>query len=112
MVLSAVESIRRDIWFEVRAPQCPQRARMIFHAAQGPPTRSARTLAPPGHHPAWRRQDGIPQKFRQVGVGWPDQLNVSPDRQMLCKMTDSFRANAMRALPAPDRFAIASAQSF
>jgi hypothetical protein len=52
MVLSAVESIRRNIWFEVRAPQCPQRARMIFHAAQGPLSRSARTLAPPGNNPA------------------------------------------------------------
>jgi hypothetical protein len=31
---------------------------------------------------------------------------------MLCKMTDSFRANAIRAFPAPDRLAIASAQSF
>src|SRR5689334_16770138 len=31
---------------------------------------------------------------------------------MLCKITASFRASATRALPAPDRLAIACAQSF
>ena len=31
---------------------------------------------------------------------------------MLCRITDSLRANATRALPGPDRFAIACAQSF
>ena len=31
---------------------------------------------------------------------------------MLCRITESFLANATRALPAPDRLAIACAQSF
>jgi len=31
---------------------------------------------------------------------------------MLCMITESFRASAMRALPAPDRLAIACAHSF
>ena len=31
---------------------------------------------------------------------------------MLCRITDSLRAKATRALPEPDRFAIACAQSF
>jgi hypothetical protein len=36
-VLSAVGMVRRNIWSEAQALQCPQRARMIFDAAQGPP---------------------------------------------------------------------------
>src|SRR5690242_8560476 len=35
-VLSAVGRIRRNIWSEVQALQCPQRARMVFYASQGP----------------------------------------------------------------------------
>lgn len=35
-VLSAVGVVRRNIWSEAQALQCPQRARMIFDAAQGP----------------------------------------------------------------------------
>src|SRR3954469_8810402 len=38
--------------------------------------------------------------------------NGSPDRQTLCRMTDSLRAKATRALPEPERRSIASAQSF
>ncbi len=41
-----------------------------------------------------------------------DQRNGSPERQMLWRMTASLRASATRALPDPDRLAIASAQSF
>ena len=41
-----------------------------------------------------------------------DQRNGCPERQMLCRITESFLANATRALPAPDRLAIACAQSF
>ena len=40
------------------------------------------------------------------------QRNGSPDRQTLCRMTDSLRAKATRALPEPERRSIASAQSF
>ena len=39
-------------------------------------------------------------------------LARSPDRQTLCRMTDSLRARATRALPEPDRRSIAAAQSF
>jgi hypothetical protein len=40
------------------------------------------------------------------------QRNGSPDRQTLCRITDSLRAKAIRALPEPERRSIASAQSF
>ena len=40
------------------------------------------------------------------------QRNGSPDRQTLCRMTDSLRAKATRALPGPERCPIATAQSF
>src|SRR3954451_18657406 len=40
------------------------------------------------------------------------QRNGSPDRQTLCRITDSLRAKATRALPEPERRPIASAQSF
>src|SRR3954468_13713043 len=40
------------------------------------------------------------------------QRNGSPDRQTLCRITDSLRAQATRALPEPERRSIASAQSF
>ena len=39
-VLSAVGKVRRNIWFEARALQCPQRACVVFYAAQGPPSQS------------------------------------------------------------------------
>src|SRR3974377_1692328 len=41
-----------------------------------------------------------------------DQRDGVPERQMLCRMTPSFLASATRALPMPDRLAIAEAQSF
>jgi hypothetical protein len=37
------------------------------------------------------------------------QRNGSPDRQTLCRITDSLRAKATRALPEPERRSIASA---
>ena len=40
------------------------------------------------------------------------QRNGSPDRQTLCRITESLRAKATRALPEPERRSIASAQSF
>jgi hypothetical protein len=112
-VLSAVGSFRRNIWFEVRAPQCPHRACTIFNATHGPLSRSARTLAPSGNYslPA-----SAGMEFRLISGriydGCLDQRNGSPERYMLCRMTESFRANATRALAAPERLAIASAQSF
>ena len=40
------------------------------------------------------------------------QRNGSPDRQTLCRITESLRAKATRALPEPERRSIAAAQSF
>ena len=34
-----------------------------------------------------------------------DQRNGCPERQTLCKITESFLATATRALPLPDRLA-------
>ena len=39
------------------------------------------------------------------------QRNGTPERQMLCKIAESFLASAILAFPAPPRLAIASAQS-
>ena len=41
-----------------------------------------------------------------------DQRNGCPERQTLCKITESFLASATRALPLPDRLAMACLQSF
>ena len=41
-----------------------------------------------------------------------DQRNGCPERQTLCRITESFLASATRALPLPDRLAMACAQSF
>ena len=48
----------------------------------------------------------------QAVAGSADQRNGSPERQMLCRIVQSFLASATRALPIPDRLASASAQSF
>ena len=47
-----------------------------------------------------------------AAVAFGAQRNGSPDRQTLCRITDSLRAKATRALPGPERRSIASAQSF
>ena len=51
-------------------------------------------------------------RARQAPAGCADQRNGWPERQMLCKIVQSFLASATRALPIPDRLAIAWAQSF
>ena len=48
----------------------------------------------------------------QAVIAGSAQRNGFPERQTLCRMTESFLASATRALPMPDRLAIASAQSF
>src|ERR1700730_14578349 len=48
----------------------------------------------------------------QSALACSDQRNGSPERQTLCKITESFLDSATRALPLPDRLAIARAQSF
>ena len=50
------------------------------------------------------------QRVHVASVG-DAQRNGSPERQMLWRITVSLRANATRALPEPDRRAIASAHS-
>ena len=48
----------------------------------------------------------------QAAASSADQRNGWPERQMLCRIVQSFLASATRALPIPDRLAIAWAQSF
>jgi hypothetical protein len=98
---------RRNIWFEAQALQCPQRARMASRGP-GPSLAAARTLALVGnHHIRCDARMDPGEGFRQTAAGCSDQRNGSPERHMLCRITESFRASATRALPAPDRLAIA-----
>src|SRR3954471_4605980 len=50
--------------------------------------------------------------MRYAAMTGSAQRNGSPDRQTLCRMTDSLRAKATRALPEPERRSIVSAQFF
>ena len=50
--------------------------------------------------------------MRYAAVVSGAQRNGSPDRQTLCRITDNLRAKATRALPGPERCAMAAAQSF
>src|ERR1700730_15491715 len=52
------------------------------------------------------------EQWGQAALACSDQRNGSPERQTLCRITESFLASATRALPFPDRLAIARAQSF
>ena len=47
----------------------------------------------------------------QAAIATSDQRNGFPERQTLCRMTASFLASATRALPTPDRLAIAGVLS-
>jgi len=91
-------------------------------AAQRPPSQ---LLAPSPrwatHHPRLRSRANVslqdkvrisPARAGQAPAGCADQRNGWPERQMLCKIVQSFLASATRALPIPDRLAIACAQSF
>jgi hypothetical protein len=61
----------------------------------------------------YKIRSGIsPARAGQAPAGCADQRNGWPERQMLCKIVQSFLASATRALPIPDRLAIACAQSF
>ena len=116
----------RNIWSEAQALQCPQRAHTEYVSPNGHP----RSLPAPSprwatHHPRLSRranvllQDNVkirsgvlPVCAGQVPAGSADQRNGWPERQMLCRIVQSFLASATRALPIPDRLAIAWAQSF
>ena len=43
----------------------------------------------------------------QAALACSGQRNGCPERQTLCKITESFLATATRALPLPDRLAMA-----
>ena len=112
-VLSAVGIIRRNMWSEAQARQCPQRA-CAMCALPRPLARSRLHPRPRGQRVTSARTRGrISQSSRHTeAVAGVDQRNGSPERQMLWRITASLRASATRALPDPDRLAIASAQSF
>jgi hypothetical protein len=67
------------------------------------------TLAPSGNRHIRKvvRMNSRCWSYQVLATGCSDQRNGSPERHMLCKITESFRASATRALPAPDRLAIA-----
>ena len=73
---------------------------------------AACTLAPSGNHHVGMRLWMDVSDDCQVAAGCLGRRNGSPERQMLCMIIESFRASATRALPAPDRLAIACAHSF
>jgi hypothetical protein len=61
----------------------------------------------------YKIRSGIsPARAGQAAADCANQQNGWPERQMLCKIVQSFLASATRALPSPDRLAIACAQSF
>ena len=99
----------RNIRSETQVLQGPQRGEHLVppqrlatqSPAPSPPGRSGRILCPSGFRASC-----------QAGSGETVQRNGSPERQIAWRMTESFRARATRALPAPDLAAIASAQSF
>src|ERR1700741_3934891 len=82
------------------------------NAAQGAPSQ------PPAPSPSGQlshllsRSMNFRNKGSQAGFACSGQRNRCPERQMLCRITESFLASATRALPLPDRLAIACAQSF
>ena len=81
-------------------------------AAQGP--LSQPPVPSPGGQPFHPQScsDESYEQWSQAALACADQRNGSPERQTLCKITESFLASATRALPLPDRLAIARAQSF
>ncbi len=91
---------------KARALQGPQRAD-IRSRAHGPNCAVACTS------PEATRTSGSRRMIWYYAVSATgSQRNGSPDRHTLCRITDSFRASATRALPGPARSAIARAQSF
>jgi hypothetical protein len=83
-------------------------------AAQRSPSQFACTLAPVGNSSSapLQSRECIVTRPDQAPAGCADQRNGSPERQMLWRIVQSFLASATRALPIPERFAIAWAQSF
>jgi hypothetical protein len=73
--------------------------------------RESRAIHPVNKMFSYLRADYY-EHWSQAALAYSDQRNGSPERQTLCKITESFLASATRALPLPDRLAIARAQSF
>ena len=78
------------------------------------PSSSATRRTRPGGQPLHPQSysDESCEQWSQAALACSDQRNGCPERQTLCRITESFLASATRALPFPDRLAIARAQSF
>ena len=110
MVLFAVSTSCRNIWSgpEARTLQGPQRAYVLITC---PRPRPRNSLHPrPGATRLSAKMRTNLNAYAAIASG--AQWNGSPDRQTLCRITDSLRAKAIRALPGPERRSMASAQSF
>jgi hypothetical protein len=88
-VISAVGIIRRNIWSEAQVLQCPQRA-SVQCAAQGP--LSQPPVPSPGGQPLHPQScsDESYEQWSQAAPACSDQRNGCPERQTLCKITESF----------------------
>src|SRR5215211_4062502 len=106
MVLFAVSAGCRNIWSGPEDRHCKVHNGLTLTRAHRP---AAQLPAPSPWGDAYGVSDEIDDYAAMAGSA---QRNGSPDRQTLCRMTDSLRAKATRALPEPERRSIASAQSF
>jgi hypothetical protein len=107
MVLFAVSAGCRNIWSGPEDRHCKVHNGLTLTRAHRP---AAQLPAPsPRGDACCRIRRGSMSYAALAGAA---QRNGSPDRQTLCRMTDSLRAKATRALPEPERRSIASAQSF
>jgi hypothetical protein len=108
MVLFAVDVCRRNIWSGPKRGCCKVHNGLALAARPRPLATQSPTPSPGGDSYVRPRRTIL----FQLAASPADQRNGSPDRQMLCKMTESFRASATRALSGPARWAIARAHSF
>ena len=108
MVLFAVSTSCRNIWSGPERGHCKVHNGLTFdHVPTGWPRNCLHPR--PGATQVFVNCEEVPIDY---AVAFGAQRNGSPDRQTLCRITDSLRANATRALPGPERRSIASAQSF
>ena len=109
MVLFAVSTSCRNIWCGPERGHCKVHNGLTFdHVPTGWPRNCL-------HPRPGATQVSVKLRVSSDGyaaVTFGAQWNGSPDRQTLCRITDSLRAKATRALPGPERRSIASAQSF
>jgi len=109
MVLFAVSTSCRNIWSGPERGHCKVHNGLTFdHVPTGWPRNCL-------HPRPGATEVSVKLRVSSVdyaAVAFGAQRNGSPDRQTLCRITDSLRAKATRALPGPERRSIASAQSF